>query len=146
VTSSHELRDLEDTVETVEDRAADTRGRYGVKVGTAPVEFFNEESPTAEDILGRFGKTPMTYWWRRGPRTRTAATTKCRWAVAASNGSRLNPVLTGTRRMATGDDHREVADGDGHGGNFESRPTPPEIVPDETLDSTFQGSNVRTQA
>jgi|GEM_PF-1341034 DNA repair exonuclease SbcCD ATPase subunit len=48
--------DLEDTVETVEDRAADTRGRYGVKVGTAPVEFFNEESPTAEDILGRFGE------------------------------------------------------------------------------------------
>jgi len=42
--------------------------------------------------------------------------------------------------MATGDDHREVADGDGHGGNFESRPTPPETVSDETLDSTFQGA------
>ena len=42
--------------------------------------------------------------------------------------------------MAAGDDHREVADGDGHGGNFESRPTPPETVPDEELDSTFQGA------
>jgi hypothetical protein len=42
--------------------------------------------------------------------------------------------------MATGEDHREVADGDGHGGNFESRPTPPKTVPDEELDSTFQGA------
>lgn len=48
--------DLEDTVETVEDRAADARDQYGVKVGTAPVEFFDEESPTAEDILARFNE------------------------------------------------------------------------------------------
>jgi len=48
--------DLDDIVENVEDRAADARDRYGVKVGTAPVEFFDEESPTAEDILGRFGE------------------------------------------------------------------------------------------
>jgi len=47
-------QNLEDTVETIEDRAADARDRYGVKVGNAPVEFFNEESPTAEDILARF--------------------------------------------------------------------------------------------
>jgi uncharacterized phage infection (PIP) family protein YhgE len=46
--------DLDDTVETVEDRAADVRDQYGVKVGTAPVEFFDEESPTAKDILTRF--------------------------------------------------------------------------------------------
>lgn len=48
--------ELEDTVETVEDRAADARDQYGVKVGTAPVEFFDEESPTAEDILARFSE------------------------------------------------------------------------------------------
>lgn len=48
--------ELDDTVETVEDRAADARDRYGVKVGTAPVEFFDEESPTAEDILARFSE------------------------------------------------------------------------------------------
>lgn len=46
--------DLEDTVETVEDRAADARSQYGVKVGTASVEFFDEESPTAKAILARF--------------------------------------------------------------------------------------------
>jgi hypothetical protein len=48
--------DLDDTVEAVEDRAADARNQYGVKVGTAPVEFFDEESPTAKDILARFGE------------------------------------------------------------------------------------------
>jgi hypothetical protein len=48
--------DLDDTVENVEDRAADARDRYGVKVGTAPVEFFDDETPTAEDILDRFGE------------------------------------------------------------------------------------------
>jgi hypothetical protein len=48
--------DLDDIVEDVEDRAADARDRYGVKVGTAPVEFFDEESPTAEVILDRFGE------------------------------------------------------------------------------------------
>lgn len=47
---------LKDTVETVENRAADAHDQYGVKVGTAPVEFFDEESPTAKDILARFGE------------------------------------------------------------------------------------------
>lgn len=41
--------------------------------------------------------------------------------------------------MATGEDHREVADGDGHGGNYESRPTPP-TVPSDDLADTFQGA------
>lgn len=57
---------LEDTVETVEDRAADVRDQYGVKVGTAPVEFFDEESPTAEDILARFGENTDDVLVERG--------------------------------------------------------------------------------
>jgi ABC-type transporter Mla subunit MlaD len=58
--------ELEDTVETVEDRAADARDQYGVKVGTAPVEFFNEESPTAEDILARFDENTDDVLVERG--------------------------------------------------------------------------------
>lgn len=50
------VESLEDTVESLEDRAADTHDRYGVKVDNDPVEFFDEESPTAEDILSRFEK------------------------------------------------------------------------------------------
>lgn len=42
--------------------------------------------------------------------------------------------------MATGEDHREVTDGDGHGGNYRSRPTPPPTVSNEELDDTFQGA------
>jgi chromosome segregation ATPase len=48
--------DLEDTVEAIEDRIADVHDHYGVKVGNDPIEFFDEESPTAEEILARFGK------------------------------------------------------------------------------------------
>lgn len=51
-----EVEDLEDTIETIEDRVADARNRYGVKVDEDPVEFFDEESPTAKDILSRFGE------------------------------------------------------------------------------------------
>lgn len=51
-----EVEDLEDTVETIEDRAADAHDRYGVKVDDDPVEFFDEESPTAKNILSRFGE------------------------------------------------------------------------------------------
>jgi len=50
------VEDLEDTIETIEDRAVDARERYGVKVDNEPVEFFDDASPTAEDILRRFGK------------------------------------------------------------------------------------------
>jgi hypothetical protein len=42
--------------------------------------------------------------------------------------------------MTTGKDQHKVADGDGHGGNFESCPMPPKTVPNEELDSTFQGA------
>lgn len=52
------IEELEDIVETIEDRAADVHDRYGVKVGNHPVEFFDEESPTAEEILTRFGEDP----------------------------------------------------------------------------------------
>lgn len=51
-----EVEDMEDAVEAIEDRAVDARERYGVKVDNDPVEFFDEASPTAEDILRRFGK------------------------------------------------------------------------------------------
>lgn len=47
---------LDDSVETIEDRLGDTHDRYGVKVDTDPVEFFDQESPTAKEILTRFGK------------------------------------------------------------------------------------------
>ncbi|VTT86192.1 hypothetical protein DM2_2230 [Halorubrum sp. DM2] len=50
------VEDLEDTIETIEDRAVDARDQYGVKVDNAPVEFFDEATPTAESILSRFGK------------------------------------------------------------------------------------------
>lgn len=42
--------------------------------------------------------------------------------------------------MATGEEGREVADGDGHGGNDKSRPMPPTTIPNEELDDTFQGA------
>jgi len=51
-----EVEDLEDGVETIEDRAVDARDHYGVKVDNEPVEFFDEATPTAETILSRFGK------------------------------------------------------------------------------------------
>ena len=51
-----EVEDLEDTVETIEDRGVDARSRYGVKVDTDPVEFFDDSSPAAETILARFNK------------------------------------------------------------------------------------------
>lgn len=51
-----EVENLEDTIETIEDRTVDARDRYGVKIDNEPVEFFHEATPTAENILGRFGK------------------------------------------------------------------------------------------
>jgi hypothetical protein len=42
--------------------------------------------------------------------------------------------------MATDEDHRKVADGDGDGGKYEPRPTPPTTVRNEELDNTFQGA------
>lgn len=51
-----EVEDLEDTIETIEDRAVDARAQYGVKVDNDPVEFFDEATPTAEAVLQRFGK------------------------------------------------------------------------------------------
>ncbi|MFC7043932.1 hypothetical protein [Halonotius sp. GCM10025705] len=50
------IEDLEDTIETVEDRTVSARDKYGVKVDGEPVEFFNEASPTAETILAQFSK------------------------------------------------------------------------------------------
>jgi len=52
----HEIEDLEDIIETIEDRTVDARDQYGVKVDTEPVEFFDEATPTAEAILAQFGK------------------------------------------------------------------------------------------
>lgn len=41
--------------------------------------------------------------------------------------------------MTVDKDRTEVTDADGHGGNNETRPSPPDTIPDEDLDDTFQG-------
>lgn len=47
---------IEDAVEGIEDAVTDQHSGYGVKVDTAPVEFFDTPTPIAEAILERFGK------------------------------------------------------------------------------------------
>lgn len=42
--------------------------------------------------------------------------------------------------MAVDEDHTEVTDADGHGGNNETHPSPPDIIPDDELDDAFQGA------
>lgn len=48
--------DLEDALETLEDTVHARDDRYGVQVNTDPVEFFEDSSPEATDILARFDK------------------------------------------------------------------------------------------
>lgn len=49
-------KDLDHAVESIEAAVAGMEAGYGVKVGNHPVEFFDEETPTAREILSRFGE------------------------------------------------------------------------------------------
>jgi hypothetical protein len=48
--------DLEDALEQLEDTVHARGERYGVQVGSNPVEFFENATPEATTILARFGK------------------------------------------------------------------------------------------